>query len=84
MISKELKTLYGWYIYSILYEIIIKDFFTKFVNKKIFFKYNIIIINSEIIKYIKLSKIPVLVTIQVSFDYNIIELMKNVRIHMHY
>jgi len=84
LISKELKTLYGWYIYSILYEIIIKDFFTKFVNKKIFFKYNIIIINSEIIKYIKLSKIPVLVTIQVSFDYNIIELMKNVRIHMHY
>jgi len=83
-ISKGSKIPHGWYIHLISYEMTIKNFFAKLVNKKIFSECNITIINSEIIEYVKLNEILVSVTIQVSLDCNIIELTKNIRIHIYY
>ena len=83
-ISKGSKILYGWYIYPIPYEMTIKDFFTKLVNKEISSKCNISVTNSEEIEYVELSKTPVSVTIRISLNYNIIEFTKSVGIHMHY
>ena len=83
-ISKGSKTLHGWYIHPIPYEMTIKDFFAKLVNKEISPECNIVITNSETIEYVELSKTPVSVTIRVSLDCNIIELTKSVGIHMYY
>jgi len=83
-ISKGSKILHSWYIHPIPYEMTIKDFFTKLVNKEISPECNISVTNSEEIEYVELSETPVSVTIRVSLDCNIIELTKSVGIHMHY
>ncbi len=83
-ISKGSQILHGWYIHPIPYEISIKDFFIKLVNKELSPDCNITITSSEEIERVELSETPAAVATQVSLNCDIIELTKNVGIHIHY
>ena len=84
-ISKESRTLHGWYIHPIPYEMSIKDFYIKLVNKELSPECNISVTSSEEIERVELTKTPTsAVVTQVSFNCNIIELTKSVGMHIHY
>ncbi|PKC56386.1 hypothetical protein RhiirA1_542128 [Rhizophagus irregularis] len=83
-ISKGKKTLHGWYIHPIPYEMSVKDFFIKLVNKELSPECNIALANSEEIEHVELSETPTAIATQVSPSCNIVELTKSVGIHMHY
>ncbi|GBC06691.1 hypothetical protein RclHR1_00070058 [Rhizophagus clarus] len=84
-ISKESRIIYGWYIHPIPYEMSIKDFFIKLVNKEISSECNIAMTNFEEIERVELSKISTAIVTQVSPNCNIIELTRSVgEIHIHY
>jgi hypothetical protein len=83
-ITKGSRILHGWYIHPIPYEMSIKDFFTKLINKELSPECNIDITSSEEIERVELSETPTAVTTQVSFNCNIIELTRSVGIHIHY
>ncbi|CAG8518130.1 1245_t:CDS:1, partial [Scutellospora calospora] len=76
-ISKGSKTLHGWYIHSILYEIMFKEFFYKLINYEILSDTLVDMNDFEQIKCIDLSKSTNLSieTTQTSSDYKIIELI---------
>ncbi|CAG8817154.1 5177_t:CDS:1, partial [Cetraspora pellucida] len=88
-ISKGSKTLHGWYIHLIPYEMTLKEFFYKLVNNKISPDILVNVGNFEQIKHIDLSKLinPLMNTTQTSPDCKIIELTsefgKNVHYHLH-
>ncbi|CAG8559972.1 3797_t:CDS:2 [Gigaspora margarita] len=81
-ISKGSKTLYRWYIYPIPYEMTLREFFYKIIDK---IPYNALI-DVEQIKKIELSKLinSSTNTLQASPDCNIIELMNEFRRNVHY
>ncbi|PKB93803.1 hypothetical protein RhiirA5_507835 [Rhizophagus irregularis] len=83
-ISKGKKTLHGWYIHPIPYEMSVKDFFIKLVNKELSPECNIALANSEEIERVELSETPTAIATQVSPSCNIVEPTKSVGIHMHY
>jgi len=62
----------------------IKDFFIKLVIKELLPECNIAVTSSEVVERVELSKTPVSVATQVSLNCDIIELTKNVRIHIYY
>ncbi|CAB4395231.1 unnamed protein product [Rhizophagus irregularis] len=67
-ISKGSRVLYGWYIHPLPYEMSLKDFFMKFVNKKISPECNIAVTSSEEIERIELSEALAASAIQVSLN----------------
>jgi hypothetical protein len=83
-ISKGSQILHGWYIHPIPYEMTIKDFFVKLVTKELSPECNIAVTSSEVVERVELSETPVSVATQVSLNCDIIELTKNVGIHIHY
>ncbi len=84
-ISKGSQILHGWYIHPIPYEMSIKEFFIKLVNKELSPDCNIVVTSSEEIERVELSETSTATTTQVSVDCNIIELTKSVgMIHIHY
>ena len=62
----------------------LKDFFIKLVTKELSPECKIAVTSSEVIESIKLSVTPVSIGTQVNLNCNIIELTKNVGIHIHY
>ncbi len=54
------------------------------LTKKLSFKSNIIITNSEIIDYIEISEILTAITTQISLNCDIIELITSIRKNIHY
>ncbi|PKY54748.1 hypothetical protein RhiirA4_473730, partial [Rhizophagus irregularis] len=83
-ISKGTRILHEWYIHPIPCEMSIKDFFTKLVNKELSPECNIAVTSSEKIERVELSETPTSIAIQVSINCNIIELTRNIGIHLHY
>ena len=83
-ISKGSKTLHGWYIHPIPYEISIKDFFDKLVTSEISPECNIFINSLEIIDRIELSQRLGATAIQTSHSCGIIELTKTFGVNIHY
>ncbi|CAG8670957.1 1239_t:CDS:1, partial [Ambispora leptoticha] len=88
-IPKESKTLHGWYIHPIPYEMTLKEFFYKLVNNEISPNTLVNVGDFEQIKRIDLSKsinLPMNTT-QTSPNCKIIELTsefgKNVHFHLH-
>jgi hypothetical protein len=83
-ISKGSRIIHRWYIHPIPYEMSIKDFFIKLVNKELSSECNIAMTSFEEIERVKLSKTPTAIVTQVSLNCNIIELTRSVGIHIHY
>src|SRR5581483_4975773 len=83
-ISKGLRTLHGWYIHPIPYEMSIKDYFTKLVTKEISSECNIDVLSSEEIEHVEIGETPATVATQVSPNCGILELTIYVGIHIHY
>ena len=83
-ISKGSRTLHGWYIHPIPYEMTIRDFFVKLVNKELSPECSIAVTVSEIIERVELSVTPISIATQVSPNCNIMELTSNIGIHVHY
>ena len=83
-ISKGSRILHGWYIHPIPSEMLIKDFFTKLVNKEISSECNIAIASSEEIERVELSETITSITTQVSLNCGIIELTTSIGVHIHY
>jgi len=83
-ISKGSKTLHGWYIHPIPYEMSIKDFFDKLVTSEISPECNISINSLEIIDRIELSQTLGATAIQTSHSCGIIELTKTFGVNIHY
>ncbi|CAG8816855.1 22077_t:CDS:1, partial [Gigaspora rosea] len=81
-VSKESKTLYGWYIHPISYEMMLREFFHKIIDKIL----SNASIDVEQIKIIELSKSinPSTDTSQASPDCNIIELTNEFGKNVHY
>ncbi|CAG8783096.1 18968_t:CDS:2, partial [Rhizophagus irregularis] len=75
-ISKGKKTLHRWYIHPIPYEMSVKDFFIKLVNKELFPECNIALANSEEIERVELNETPTAIATQVSPSCNIVKLTK--------
>ncbi|GBC32615.2 hypothetical protein GLOIN_2v1880501 [Rhizophagus irregularis DAOM 181602=DAOM 197198] len=83
-ISKGSRVLHGWYIHPLPYEMSLKDFFMKLVNKEISPECNIAVTSSEEIERIELSEALAASATQASLNCNIIELTKGVGIYIHY
>ena len=84
-ISKGTRILHGWYIHPIPYEMTIRDFFVKLVNKELSPECSTIAVTiSEIIERVELSETQISIATQVSINCNIIELTSNIGIHVHY
>jgi len=83
-ISKGSRIIHGWYIHPIPYEMSIKDFFIKLVNKELSPECNIAVTSFEEIERVELSKTPTAIITQISLNCNIIELTRSVGIHIHY
>ncbi|CAG8796028.1 16840_t:CDS:1, partial [Racocetra persica] len=78
------KILHDWYIYSVPYEISIKEFFDKLIIEKILPECNINIDFFETIESIELSQSIDATTIQASFDCEIIKITKTFGINVYY
>ncbi|PKB93258.1 hypothetical protein RhiirA5_441859 [Rhizophagus irregularis] len=83
-ISKGSRVLHGWYIHPLPYEMSLKDFFMKLVNKEISPECNIAVTSSKEIERIELSEALAASATQASLNCNIIELTKGVGIYIHY
>jgi hypothetical protein len=83
-ISKGSRTLHGWYIHPIPYDMTLKDFFVKLVAKELSPDCNIAVTTSEVIERAELSETPVSVATQVSLDCSIMELSASIGVHIHY
>ncbi len=83
-ISKESKILHGWYIYPILYEMMIEDFFIKLITKELSSECNIIVISSKVIKRVEISETPVAIATQINLICNIMKLMTSIGICIQY
>ncbi|CAG8682419.1 14011_t:CDS:2, partial [Gigaspora rosea] len=78
------KTLHGWYIHSIPYEMSIKKFFEKLIIGEISPESNINIDSFETIESVELSQSIGSIAIRASFDCEIIKITKTIGINIHY
>ena len=83
-ISKGSRTLHGWYIHPIPYDMTLNDFFVKLVTKELSPECNIAVTTSEVVERAELSETPVSVTTQVSLSCSIMELTATIGVHIHY
>ncbi|CAG8843286.1 10627_t:CDS:1, partial [Gigaspora margarita] len=83
-ISKGSRTLHGWYIHPIPYEMSIKEFFYKLVIDEISLECNIPISPFEIIKRVELSQALGTTAFQASSNCKIIESTKTFGVNIYY
>ncbi|CAG8733635.1 uncharacterized protein OCT59_007701 [Rhizophagus irregularis] len=83
-ISKGSRTLHGWYIHPIPYDMMLKEFFEKLVTKELSPECNIPVTTSEVAEHAELSETPVSVATQVSLNCSIMELTASIGVHIHY
>ncbi|CAG8523511.1 4076_t:CDS:2, partial [Scutellospora calospora] len=83
-ITKGPKTLHGWYIHPIPYEMTIQEFYDKIVIDQITEEFNVDVNSSDIIEYVEISKSQNTFATKTNLNCNIIELINNFGINIHY